>query len=154
MSEEAVFALVDGDAEPVAAADFRLDLEKEFATNGKEAAADTADAASPVFRNFIDLEGGVVDKSLDGGDDAFVGVSDADAAADGADFWFGEAGCQFADGVGVKDAVGVDGDDHIGGGEQQRIADRAGFAAVDGVAAYADADVGEVALGFEHPFVA
>ena len=85
MREEAVFALVDGDAEPVAAADGRLDLQQQLAADGEEAAADAADAARPVLGDFVEMEGRVVDEGLDGGDDALVGIADADAAADRAD---------------------------------------------------------------------
>jgi hypothetical protein len=86
-------------------------------------------------------------------DDAVVGITNADAAADRAKARLAEAGGEFADGVGMKDAVGVDGDDDFSVGVLKSVADGAGLAAVDGVAAGADADVGEVVLGLAYPLV-
>ena len=37
MGEETIFALVDGDAEPVAAANLGFDFEEKLATDGEEA---------------------------------------------------------------------------------------------------------------------
>src|SRR6267154_5757130 len=45
MGHEAVFTLVDGNAEPVSLADHRLDPEQEFPPDGKEASADAADTS-------------------------------------------------------------------------------------------------------------
>jgi hypothetical protein len=154
VGEEAVFALVDGDAEPVAGANLGLDLQQQLPADGEETAANAADAAGPVFGDLVELEGRVVKDGLDGGDDAVVGVAHANAAADGTNLRLREAGGELADGVGVEDAVGVDGEDDFGCGVLECIADGAGLAAVDGVAAGADADVGEVALGLENPLVA
>jgi hypothetical protein len=53
VGQEAVFALIDGDAEPVAAADGGLDFEQKLAAYGEEAAGDAADAARPVFGDLI-----------------------------------------------------------------------------------------------------
>jgi len=86
----------------VTGADGRLDFKQQFASNREKASADAADAASPVFRDFVEFECSVIDESLDGRDDAVVGIADADTAADGAHARLGKAGCQFADCIGWK----------------------------------------------------
>ncbi len=72
----------------------------------------------------------IVDKRLDGGESAGIGVPDSYPAADRPDFWFGETGRQLPNGVRMKDAVRVDGDDDLARGVQQGIAHRARLAAV------------------------
>jgi len=54
----------------------------------------------------------------------------------------------------MEDAVGVDGDDELGGREVEGITDSARLAAVHMIATATDANVGEVALGLEHPLEA
>ena len=56
MRQEAVFALVDWDAEPMAAADCRFNLQQQLAADGEQAAADAADAACPVLGDFVEVE--------------------------------------------------------------------------------------------------
>src|SRR5215471_21404824 len=65
VGHEAVFALVDGNAEPMALAYHRLDLQQQFPPDCKQTSADAAHAASPVLRNLIEVKRGVVDKRLD-----------------------------------------------------------------------------------------
>lgn len=110
MGQKAVFPLVDGDAEPVTGTDGGFDLKQQFAANGEEASADATNTACPVLGNLVELEGGVVNDGLNGSDDVVVGVADADASPYGTNARLGKAGGQFADGVGMKDAVRVDGD--------------------------------------------
>src|SRR5215472_7669907 len=111
MREEAVFALADGNAEPVAGADGGLDLEQQLAADREEASANAADAARPVLRNFVELERRIINECLNGGDDIILGIADSDAATNRTHFRFREAGGQFADCVWMEDAVGVDRDD-------------------------------------------
>lgn len=153
MCEKAVFALIDGNSKPVAAANLWLYLKQQFAADGEKASADAAHAARPVLGNLVELERGVVDKRLDRGDSAGIGVPDSYPAAYGPDLWFGETGRQFPNRVRMKDAVRVDGDDDLARGVLQGIAHRARLASVLVIPAYPDLDVGEVTLRLEHPLV-
>jgi hypothetical protein len=91
MGEEAIFALVDRNAKPMATADYRLNLQQEFATDSEQAATNTADAASPVLGDFVEVERRVVDEGLYGSDDAVVGITDANPATYGTDAGLGKA---------------------------------------------------------------
>ena len=154
VGQEAVFALVDRHAKPVAAANGRFNLEQKLAAYRKQAARYAADAARPVLGDLVKLKCREIDQRLNGGQGGLVGVANADPSADRAHARFSKARREFADRVRVKDAVRVDRDNNLGGGVLQCVANGACLAAVQGVAAGADADVREVLLRLEHPLIA
>src|SRR5581483_7375189 len=154
MCEEAVFALVYRNAEPVARAYRWLDFKQQFAANGKQASADAAHGARPVFGNLIHLERGIVDHRLNSGDDIFIRIANADSSTYRANSGLREAGGQFANCVRMKNAIGVDGDDYFRLRKLQGVANRACLTAVNFISSNSNTDIGEVALRFEEPFVA
>jgi len=154
MRQEPVFPLIHGNTEPVACADRRLDLKQQRAPYSEQAPADTAHTASPILRNLIKLERGVVNDRLNGGDHTVVGVSDSHPAADRPHARLREAGSQLSNRVRMEDAIRIDRNDNLCRGVLQRIADRARLPAIDLIPPRPYAYVGEIALRLEHPLVA
>src|SRR5215472_3723430 len=154
MGKESVFTLADGNAEPVARANGRLDLEQQLAADGKQASADAAYAAGPVLRNLVKLEGGVINEGLNRGDDVVGRIADADTASDRSHRRLCEADGQFPNRLGMKNAVRINRDDDFSIRMLQRVANRTSFAAVNFIASRPDPDVGEISLCLLHPFVA
>src|SRR3954454_3653359 len=105
VSQEAVLAIIDFDAEPVSLPHSRFQLEKEFAANRKHATADADDRPRPVFQNLHEPEVGVINEGLNGSDHVLIGVANSNSSAHCPDLFVREAGHEFADGVRMKDAI-------------------------------------------------
>src|SRR5215472_3494429 len=105
MRQETVFSLVHRNAEPIARANRRLDLEQQLAADGKQASADAADAPCPIFGNLVELERRIVDQRLNGSDYTIIRISHSHAAAYRSDARFGKTGGQLPDCIGMKDTV-------------------------------------------------